>query len=108
MTPLLNWLILFIFAAASILFARWVVNQSLARWTGPKTIAAFAFLYALTIAAIGGLTFAAISVLYQKILYQPQFIELVGVTGTLKFLLMFSGVWYAMLYMVKAKGDDTP
>ena len=108
MTPLLNWLILFAFAAASTLFARWVVTQSLARWQGPKTLAAFAFLYAMTIAAIGGLTFAAISVLYQKILYQPHFIELVGVTGTIKFLLMFSGVWYAMVYMIQQKGDRAP
>ncbi|MFT5004588.1 MAG: hypothetical protein ACI861_000321 [Paracoccaceae bacterium] len=108
MTPLLNWLVLIAFAAASILFARWVVNQSLARWTGPKTIASFAFLYTMTIAAIGGLTFAALSVLYQKILYQPHFIELVGVTGTLKFLLMFSGVWYAMLYMIQSKEDPEP
>jgi protein-S-isoprenylcysteine O-methyltransferase Ste14 len=102
MTPLLNWLALITFAVASIPFAHWVVSKSLERWTGPKTMASFAFLYAMTIAAIAGLTFAAISVLFQKILYQPDFIQPLG---TLKFLLMFSGVWYGMIVMAKAKKD---
>ena len=108
MTPFLNWLILLAFAAASVLFAHWVASQSLERWTGPKTLASFAFLYAMTIAAIGGLVFAAVSVLYQKILYQPAFIELIGLTGTIKFLLMFTGVWYAMFYLIQRKGDAAP
>ncbi len=105
MTPLLNWLALIAFAVVAIPFAHWVVGKSLAQWQGRKTMASFVFLYAMTIAAIAGLTFAAISVLFQKILFQPDFIQPLG---TIKFLLMFSGVWYGMILMVKAKKDAAP
>ena len=105
MTPLLNWLILVAFSLAALPFAHWVVRASLARWQGPKTLASFAFLYALTIAAIAGLSLAAVSFLYFRALGQPDFIRPMG---PLKALLVFSGVWYAMVAMIRVKGDAGP
>ncbi len=103
MTSFINWLALFVFALAAILFARWVIHQSFARWTGPKTPVSFAFLYVMVVATIGGLSFVAASVLYYEILFQDAFMQLIGVPGVAKFLLMFSGVWYGMLYAFKIK-----
>jgi hypothetical protein len=109
MTPLINWLALITFALTTIFLARWVVGQSLARWQGKDTLASRAFLYALIVSTIGGVSFIGVSVLYYEILYTPEFLRLSGMSGVLKFLLMFTGVWYGIVYMLKAgKGGPAP
>jgi len=106
MTTLLNWLVLFAFSAAAIFVARWITQQAFSRWEKPKTGVSFAFLYSITLATICGISFVAVSVLYYEILYQETFLQLVGLPGAAKFLLMFSGVWYASLYAFKLKDGD--
>lgn len=106
MTDVLNWLILFAFAAASIPVARWVLTQAFSRWEKPKTGVSFTFLYVLILATISGISFVAASVIYYELLDQGPFMQLVGITGVAKFLLMFTGVWYAALYAFTLKSED--
>ena len=108
MTPLLNWLFLIAFAVTSVYVARWVVRQAFTRWEKPKTGLSFAFLYVLILATIAGLSFVAASVLYYEILFQGDFMQLVGLPGALKFLLIFAGMWYAALYAFKLRDEKEP
>ena len=106
MTETLNWLILMAFAAASIPVARWVTQQAFTRWEKPKTGAAFAFLYLMILATIAGLSFVVASVIYYEILYQEAFMQLVGLSGAIKFLLIFTGLWYAAAYAFTLTSQD--
>jgi hypothetical protein len=107
MTPLLNWLILFAFAGAAIYVARWVIDQAVQRWTGPRSAFHFAFLYLMMLATIAGLSFVVASVIYYEILYQGAFMVLVGLSGAVKFLLIFAGLWYGALYALKRRDTFT-
>ena len=106
MTETLNWLILLAFAAASIPVARWVTQEAFKRWEKSKTGAAFAFLYVLILATIAGFSFVIASVIYYEILYQEAFMQLEGFSGAIKFLLMFTGLWYAAAYAFTLKSQE--
>ena len=108
MTETLNWLALIAFAAASVYAARWIVQQSHTRWTGPTTPVAFAFLYIMTLATTAGLSFVVASILYYELLGQGDFMHLVGLSGAIKFLLIFTGLWYAALYGLKPRVKEPP
>ena len=108
MTQFLNWLVLIAFAAAAVLVARWMVQRAHERWKGPKTPLSMAFLYVLLLATITGVSFVVASVIYYGVLYQGDFMQLVGLPGVAKFLLIFSGVWYAALYGLKYRAKDLP
>jgi len=107
MIELFNWLALIVFAIGSVYVSRWVVRQSFASWKGPDTMLSFAFLYAMTLATVAGFSLAVASLLYFEILYQPAFMQFAGLTGAIKILLMFTGLWYAALYALKLRGEKT-
>jgi len=97
MSLVINWLVLLIFSAAGVYIAQWVVTQSYERWKGPGNLVSIAFLYALIIASVIGFSFIGALVLYNKILTQGAFLDFRGVVGAIKFSLVFSGVWYALV-----------
>ncbi len=101
MTPILNWLVLILFSGGGIVMAHWVTTKSHKGWTGPKTLVSRAFLYALILASVTGIIFVAVTVLYNSILDQGAFLKLAGVAGAVKFLLIFSGLWYAAVYALR-------
>jgi len=106
MTQILNWLVLIAFSAGGIVMAHRVTTQSYARWTGPKNAVSLAFLYVLTLAAITGISFVATTVFYNLFLDQGAFIELVGVTGIVKFVAIYAGVAYAAVYATKIRAKN--
>ena len=103
MTETLNWLILLAYSTGGVFAARWIIQRTHSRWTGPTTPLANAFLYLMILAAVGGLSLAAAVGLYGEILRQGAFLDLVGLSGAIKFLLIFSGLWYASVYALKSR-----
>ncbi|NOX41583.1 MAG: hypothetical protein GXP05_14055 [Alphaproteobacteria bacterium] len=98
MSLVINWLVLLIFSGAGVYIAQWVVSQSYERWKGPANPASIGFLYALIIASVIGFSYIGALVVYNKILVDSAFLEFTGAGGVIKFLLVFSGVWYALVY----------
>ena len=81
--------------------AHLVTTKSQKAWTGPKTLLSRAFLYALILSAVTGIIFVGVTVLFNSILDQGAFLKLAGVAGAVKFLLIFSGVWYAAVFALR-------